>query len=781
MRRQTRFSPLATRGRPAIVAILTTFAVFSVVSVGMSIWATSRSQNRASVVQVAARQRTLAERYVADVLLVRAGLRADPRYTGRVLEKSVGALLDGGSAPPVYGDDDETALPPMRDPVVRRQLLQQQRLLDDLTATGNAVLANRNLASVHLTAHEHLKATDPIQRLRVLAALTSNVSLNAARMIAAQTDRNVNQTILIQIGLGAVGLLVSLLLGIALIAATRRQTALFRSIVTSSTDLVLAFGPGGCRYVSESVTSMVGTEGKAMHGGGFEAFVHEDDRLALRSATTQGRPSEIVFRMVNRFGTFRHLEGTVTDLRSDHRVGGVVINARDVTERVRLQGELTRQAYHDSLTGLANRSLFRDRLDQALARAGRSGDRLAVVVLDLDGFKQVNDGLGHDAGDDLLKAVAERLAGAVRSVDTLARFGGDEFGVLFDGANAQLASALAERLLATLAEPVSVLGHDLVLGASAGVATHDGGSSSSDDLIRHADVAMYAAKEAGRGQVQVFRPEMARELGESLGLEHEMRLGLQNGEFSVHYQPEFDISTNAIVGCEALLRWTSPARGVVPPSVFIPVAETSNLILQLGSFVLDEACRQAAQWRADGLLADGCVIWVNVSARQLTAGGLEELVVDALNEAALPPAFLGLEVTETAVVEPGLPGERARQELHALHDRGVKIAIDDFGTGFSSLAQLRHFPVDVIKVDRSFVQGVEHDAKDAAISANVVGLAHALGLVAIAEGIESDSQLRSMRDLGCDLAQGYLFARPSPADEIGRLLAAAQSGRRKAA
>jgi EAL domain-containing protein (putative c-di-GMP-specific phosphodiesterase class I) len=293
----------------------------------------------------------------------------------------------------------------------------------------------------------------------------------------------------------------------------------------------------------------------------------------------------------------------------------------------------------------------------------------------------------------------------------------------------------------------------------------------SEDLIRHADVAMYAAKEAGRGRYEVFHYDMARELGELLGLEHELRLALQRGEFSLHYQPEIVVETSAVVGVEALLRWSSPTRGPVPPAQFIPVAEATGLILPLGEFVVREACRQAAEWQRGGILPHRFVMWVNLSGRQLSTGGVDDLVLRALAEAGLAPDRLGLEVTETAIVQEGSAGDRARRELQALHKLGVHIAIDDFGTGFSSLGQLRRFPVDMIKVDRSFVQGVDHDAKDAAITANLVSLAHALGLLAIAEGIESDDQLDSLRSLGCDLAQGFLFARPAPAEDVARMLA----------
>jgi diguanylate cyclase (GGDEF)-like protein/PAS domain S-box-containing protein len=767
------FSPFGGAARRPIAAILATFALSSAITVGLSIWATTRSHHRAAVLEVAARQRTLAERYVKEILLVRSGAAADPATTAAALRQSADALLDGGLAPAVNGDDDEAEISGAADPAVRGELEQERRLVHDLTATGGAILAGRPLPAAN-TAHERIEAADPIARLRILSDLTSNTALNTARTIAANADHSVGGLIVIQVGLGVAGLTVSLLLALALVAATRRRTAHFRSIVSASTDLVFVFGDGRCRYVSDSVTATAGAGPGDMLDDGYTSFVHPDDLDAVRMAAARARPGQLVFRMSNQFDEWRHLEAHVSDLRGDRHVRGVVMNARDVSERVRLEEELTHQAYHDGLTGVANRALFRDRLDQAIAIAARTRASFAVLVVDLDGFKTVNDSLGHDAGDELLTAVARRFEDVLRSGDTIARFGGDEFGLLLDGAGEGQAVDVAGRLLGRLSEPLDVAGRRLSLGASIGVALHPRDGEHADDLVRRADVAMYAAKEAGRGRVETFRHELARELGESLGLEHELRQALQQREFRVHYQPNVDLATGEIVGVEALLRWTSPSRGPVPPSQFIPVAEATGLILPLGEFVLHEACRQTAEWERRGLLPVRFVTWVNVSPRQLVGSGLTAIVRDALDAAGLVPTRLGLEVTETAIVAKGTASEHARAELQRLHEWGVGLAVDDFGTGFSSLGQLRHFPVDVIKVDRSFVQGAGIDPKDAAITANVVSLAHALGLVAIAEGIESADQLLSMRRLGCDLAQGFAFARPSPPADIEALLAGGQ-------
>ena len=362
--------PFAFRARRTIVPILLTFALVAALSAAVSVWATGHSRHRASLLQVAARQRTLAERYVADVELVRNGQTADPGRTATLLAASAKALLDGGQAPAVEGDDDETTLPAVTDPEARAQLMQEQRLVADLSRTGQAVLAHRPVRDLPLTAHERIATTDPVQRMRVLAALTSNVALNAARTIAEQSDRNITNSIRIQIGLGLGGLVVSLLLAWALIATTRKQTALFRSLVTSSTDLVLVFGRRGVRYASQSVVTMLGRRVGELHGEGFAQFVHEDDRVRLEAALETGEPPQLVFRVRNAAGSWRHLEAHVTDLRGDRHVRGVVLNARDISERVELEQELTRQAQRDS---------FGSQLTEALEMADEEESTYDVV------------------------------------------------------------------------------------------------------------------------------------------------------------------------------------------------------------------------------------------------------------------------------------------------------------------------------------------------------------------------------------------------------------------
>ncbi len=763
------FQRLARRNRRVVAAILFTFALSSALTVGISIWSTSRSEDKAAVVEIAGRQRTLAERYVEQVLLAREGVQADPGVIAYDLRASAKVLLDGGTAPAVAGDDDDTTLTAEHARVARAQLEQEILLADDLTDTGSALLGHRPVTGVRLSAGEHIPATDPLRRLRVLAALESNMALNATRTIANSTDRNISDLIVLQIGLGVGGLLLSLLLAWALIATTRRQTAQFRSVVQASSDLVLAFGSDGCRYVSPSVTRLTGRDEIDLLGAGIFSALHDDDRAQAHAASQAGEPRELVFRIRDQSGGWRSIEARVSDLRQDRQVRGIVFNARDVTERLELEEQLRRQAFHDSLTDLPNRALFRDRLDHALARCLRSAEPLTVMLIDLDGFKQVNDSLGHDAGDQLLQEVARRFRSSVRASDTVARFGGDEFAVLLEGTDDRQTRTTADRLLENLREPIGVAGRELVLTASIGVVMRAGASDTGETLIRDADIAMYAAKEGGRARHEVFHDDMARELGELLGIEHELRVGLERGEFSLHYQPMVDLASDRVIGVEALLRWRSPTRGDVPPARFIPIAESTGLIVELGAFVLREGCRQAALWREGGVLGD-VITWINVSPRQLAPGGFAALAKETLADTGLPPSALGLEITESAIVEPGSAGEQARRELEELHSLGIRIAIDDFGTGFSSLGQLRHFPIDMIKVDRSFVQGSELDAKDATITSNLISLAHALNVVAVAEGIESNGQLDSLRQFGCDGAQGFLFSRPAPAAEIYKVL-----------
>jgi diguanylate cyclase (GGDEF)-like protein len=446
----------------------------------------------------------------------------------------------------------------------------------------------------------------------------------------------------------------------------------------------------------------------------------------------------------------------LVDLSADPDVRGVVVHATDITERKRAEQTLAHQAFHDGLTGLANRALFTDRVEQALRNDARNGDTTAVVYLDLDGFKAVNDSLGHHAGDELLQKVAERLTTTVRDGDTLARLGGDEFALLVQhsGSVAE-ATAAGDRILAALRQPIGLGRQFATVSGSIGIATSDP-AATSDSLIRDADIAMYAAKTAGRNRVVVFDPSMRAAVVERRELERELQGALSGGQLRLVYQPVMDLADETVVGLEALLRWHSPTLGSIPPDRFVPVAEDLDLIGEIGSWVLHEACTAAADWRRRQPELDNLTMAVNVSAVQLASPDLVGQITDALAVSGLPASALVLEVTETALVrDPAVAAER----LAALRALGVRLALDDFGTGYSSLSYLRQFTVDILKIDRSFISMIQ-GAELPPIVRGLIDLGRTLDLEIVAEGVELDVQRDELRAARCDLAQGYLFAAP---------------------
>jgi diguanylate cyclase (GGDEF)-like protein len=464
----------------------------------------------------------------------------------------------------------------------------------------------------------------------------------------------------------------------------------------------------------------------------------------------------------------------VSSLLDDPAVQGVILNTRDISERKELEAALSHQAFHDSLTKLPNRALLKDRIDHAVARAERRGRALAVLLADLDGFKGVNDSLGHAAGDLLLTAVSDRLADSVRPTDTCARLGGDEFAVLLeDLASPNDWQVVANRIMEALREPFDLDGKEIFVRASIGAAVRAGDSrEAADELLRNADVAMYMAKSQGKNRFELFCPTMHSEMLRRLDLEAELRRAVETGdEFVLHYQPTVVLQTGEISGVEALVRWNHPTRGLVPPLEFIPVAEETGLIGRLGEWVLREACRQAVAWDEEVAGAirkePPMTISVNLSARQLQHDSLVPMVRSVLEETGLEPRRLILEITETAVMNDHVT---TIVKLQQLKDLGVGLAIDDFGTGYSSLAYLRRFPIDVLKIDRSFVDGVTEGSQKAALLRTIVELGRTLNLKTVAEGIEEHSEMHQLRSLDCDLGQGYYFARPLEAAVVGELL-----------
>ncbi len=427
-------------------------------------------------------------------------------------------------------------------------------------------------------------------------------------------------------------------------------------------------------------------------------------------------------------------------------------------------GELAFHALHDSLTGLANRVLVMDRIGHALARCGRGGPPVAVLFVDLDGFKNVNDTFGHSAGDELLRTVGARLDRLIRDTDTVGRIGGDEFVVVLEpdggGPGPELVAA---RVLATLAQPVTLAGDiEVRLTASIGIAV--GCNLDTEELLRDADLALYAAKRAGKSRYVVFEDAMQAAIADRLGLELDLGRALDHNQLYLVYQPTFRLDGLQVSAVEALVRWQHPTRGLVAPDVFIPIAEESGLILEIGRWVAAQACMQAAAWRSRGLEIS---IAVNISGRQLDEPGFVQDVRAILGSAGLEPAALTLEITETSLMR---DPEQVAVRLHELRDLGVRIAIDDFGTGYSSLAYLRELPVDALKIDRSFVSGPASSGDSAALVNTLVALGRTLQIETLGEGIEDESQLQRLLDANCELGQGFLLARPAPAEQIEALL-----------
>jgi diguanylate cyclase (GGDEF)-like protein len=437
---------------------------------------------------------------------------------------------------------------------------------------------------------------------------------------------------------------------------------------------------------------------------------------------------------------------------------------RDVTDRNRLVDELAHQAFHDSLTGIANRALLRDRLEHAIARSRRSGATVAVLFCDLDGFKMINDTLGHDAGDALLVEVARRFDHSIREGDTAARLGGDEFAIVVDDTTPEGAEAMAQRLIDALSETFVVEGREVFVRASIGIAHNRGDALDADELLCRADIAMYAAKSRGRDRFEVFEPTMQVDLSTRHELYGDLRHAIKAGQLALHYQPLVNLETNQIESFEALLRWQHPTRGLVAPMEFIPLAEESGLIVEIGRHVLHEACRQLVEW-SNIAGTDTVRMSINVSAHQLYHDSFVNDVAGALSSTGLAGSRLVLELTETALLS---DTKLVQERLRALKALGVQIAIDDFGTGYSSLAYLHTFPVDVLKIDRSFVHalGAGHDDRGRFMVRSILDIAGSLHLGVVAEGIEEHSQLEALRTAGCASGQGFLFARPLPPDQI---------------
>jgi diguanylate cyclase (GGDEF)-like protein/PAS domain S-box-containing protein len=549
----------------------------------------------------------------------------------------------------------------------------------------------------------------------------------------------------------------------------QQSQARFTSLIQNSSDVfAILEADGTIRWVSPSASRVLGAGAGQLEGQKFQDLVPRDDRHVALALIEAESPTQTELRVQHQEGGTIFVEVVPTRLLHDENVRGVVLNLRDISERKAFEEQLTHQAFHDSLTGLANRGLFRDRVQHALERTRRGGGQVSVLFLDLDDFKAVNDTLGHAVGDGLLQQVADRLRNGLRESDTPARLGGDEFAILLeDEHDASDALDVAQRMLDLLSPSLTLEGKEVFCQASIGIATADGGQlTSADEVLRKADVAMYLAKEKGKARYEIFEPGMQEATLRRLELKAELQHGLDRGEFLLYYQPVIELATREIIGFEALVRWLHPTRGLVPPLEFIPVAEQTGLIVPLGNWVLREAASFAKQLQDES--GRPLHVAVNLSARQLARADIALEVAEALQETGLPASSLILEITESVMMQ---DMDLSIARLTDLKQIGVSLAIDDFGTGYSSLNYVRRFPVDILKVDKSFIDGVTHKGQEAALTAAVVDLAHVLNLIPVAEGIEHPEQWQTLRELGCELGQGFLFAKPAPAEEMRQLLA----------
>jgi diguanylate cyclase (GGDEF)-like protein/PAS domain S-box-containing protein len=546
----------------------------------------------------------------------------------------------------------------------------------------------------------------------------------------------------------------------------------------ASVNAILITGPAAAgnliEYVNPAFKRITGYEPAEVIGQDCR-LLQRDDReqdgvASIREALAANREVSAVLRNYRKDGALFWNQLFIApvpnpDGEATHHIG--VIN--DVTDLIRYQEQLEYQANYDSLTQLPNRNLLRDRLEHALIVAQRQHKGVAVVFIDLDGFKNVNDSLGHSVGDRLLGVVAERLGRCARASDTVARHGGDEFVIVMtDTVDEQSLIAWMERARASISEPVWLDGTELYVGCSMGASLFPQDGEDAETLLKKADLAMYRAKDMGRNTFQFYQPEMNASAGARLNLERRLRRALRDGEFLLHYQPQVDIVTRQIVGMEALVRWRDPEVGLIPPSAFIPVAEECGLIGPLSEWVLREACRQNKAWQDEGL--PPARVSVNLSARQFQQHDIAKLVTQVLAETGLEPQYLELELTESTIMR---NAEEAVLMLNALHALGIGLAIDDFGTGYSSLSYLKRFPVDRLKIDRSFVSDIGTSGDDETITSAIIALAHSLNLQVIAEGVETLEQLDFLKDRACDEMQGFYFSRPIPRDAIPELL---QSG-----
>ena len=554
--------------------------------------------------------------------------------------------------------------------------------------------------------------------------------------------------------------------------------ARFRSLVQNAHDGILLLDEAGViSFASPSIATLTGRTPEQLNERPIGVLVVHDDESLLHGALSKCTANvtgdtKVELRFAHQDGMVRYCEFVLSNRLGDPAVRAIVATCHDISERKAFEEQLTQIAFHDALTGLPNRALLHDRLENAIARAQRDQHQVAAIFVDLDNFKVVNDSLGHGAGDTLLKEVAARLQTTIRISDTVARLGGDEFVVMLDPCETvEAADDVAERIIAALKTPTAIEGHSIVTLASIGVAFNTEAGMRASDVLRNADTAMYHAKAAGKNRYVVFDQAMNDTANERLRLEGDLRLAIERGELELYYQPIIDLETGEMRELEALLRWHHGEFGMVGPDKFIPIAEESGLIIEIGAWVLRAGCRQLSIWQKESSLGRALCLSINLSTRQFQDPMLFDDIQRALREFELEPGCLKLEITESMMM---LDTDKAVEILHRLKRLGVKIAIDDFGTGYSSLAYLKSLPIDVLKIDRAFVTGLRSDGPDHAIVQSIIALAKSLNLSVTAEGIETSAQELELKTMTCTNGQGYLFSKPVPQAAIGALLRAPQ-------
>ena len=549
----------------------------------------------------------------------------------------------------------------------------------------------------------------------------------------------------------------------------------FRALVQNASDMISILDPdGSVLYASPSHQRLLGHSPEDFVGGNFLDFVHYEDRPLVANALQclVDLPHEnltIEYRCQHRNGTWLTIESTASNLLDHPSVLGLVLNSHDITDRKRAEERLLHDALHDELTGLPNRALFMDRLWQAVERSRREPDRLiAVLFLDVDQFKIVNDSLGHLVGDELLKQIAKALSSALRPMDTIARIGGDEFAILLErGHEVEDAASVADRIHERLAAPINLGGHEVFITASIGIAICTPDYEKPEDLLRDADTAMYRAKSSGRACHVVFHRGMHHFVMARLQLESELRRAIERGQIEVHYQPFVDLGTGTVTGVEALMRWVHPRRGLILPDDFLTVAEETGLILPLGRYVLTQACQRVRHLQTKYPEHRKLRVSVNLSNKQFFQSDLHEQIAEALAISGLEPEYLGLEITEGVIIR---HAESATSRFSRLKSLGVQLYLDDFGKGYSSLNYLHRYPMDILKIDRSFVSRIGEEGGNLAIVAAIVNLGHQLGMKVVAEGIQSLEHVAKLRGMGCEYGQGFFFSHPVDGDEVEELI-----------